>query len=117
MGPPNTELWESAKLLQKQISMDDLDQLTLTDLPSELLIHICSFLQANFVHDTLSKVSVLFHQLILNDTFWKVRIGKSLRQKYPPIAGKKFTDIKMKNNKHVSRGTQGHVTLHPPFRI
>ena len=67
-------------------SHSDACELTLTDLPPELLLYVCSFLHARVVACTLSMVSKYFHSII-NDVFWKVRIGKRWPKKYPAIPG------------------------------
>ena len=70
---------------ERQNSYSDL---TLDTLPSEIFLHMCSFLDARFVIHTLSKVCRSFHDLIMNDKFWKVRIAKRWPRKYPAIPGK-----------------------------
>ena len=63
------------------------EALTLDLLPSDIFLHICSFLDAKFVIQTLSKVCSLFHQLIHDNTFWKIRLRKRWPKKYPAIPG------------------------------
>jgi hypothetical protein len=60
----------------------------LDGLPSEILLHICSFLDASTIWHSLSKVSQVLHDLLVSDKFWKIRIGKRWPQKYPAIPGK-----------------------------
>ena len=63
------------------------DEVQLSTLPAELLLHICCFLEAKFVINVLSKVSDYFHSLLNDETFWKVRIRKRWPKKYPAISG------------------------------
>lgn len=60
----------------------------LVELPSELFLHICSFLDAKFVAETVGCVCKLFHSIVKNEKFWKVRIRKRWHKKYPAIPGK-----------------------------
>ncbi len=62
--------------------------LTLDTLPSEIFLHICSFLDAKFVIQTLSKVCSLFHDVVNDNIFWKIRLGNRWNKKYPPIPGR-----------------------------
>ena len=61
---------------------------TLDSLPPELFLHVCSFLKAKFVIKTLSQVCKNFRSLIQDDTFWKVRMRKRCKKRYPAIPGK-----------------------------
>ena len=63
---------------------------TLETLPRELLLHICSFLEAKFVIRRLGAVCRYFHSVINDNFFWKARIGKRLQKKYPAIPGKMY---------------------------
>ena len=60
----------------------------LDQLPSEIILHICSFIDARFVVCTLSRVCQFFHHLLNDRIFWKVRIRKRWPKKYPAIPGK-----------------------------
>ena len=73
---------------QRDVSrQDSYVELSLDTLPSELFLHICSFIDAKFVIRTLSKVCKAFHTLIMDNTFWKVRIARRWPKKYPAIPG------------------------------
>ena len=77
--------------LESQLS-NDVEQLleckeTLETLPTELFQLVCSFLDAKFVSQILSQVCERFHEMINDDIFWKIRIGKRWPKKYPPIPG------------------------------
>lgn len=74
---------------------DDINQtkedspLTLLTLPSEMLLHICSFLDAYFILNTLRKVCVALETIVNDNVFWKVRMGKRWPgYKYPALPGK-----------------------------
>ena len=75
---------EHSACYDRQESCSDL---TLDTLPSEIFLHMCSFLDARFVIHTLSKVCRSFHYLIMDDKFWKIRIAKRWPRKYPAIPG------------------------------
>ena len=66
---------------------DSYSDLTLDTLPSEIFLHMCSFLNARFVIHTLSKVCRSFYYLIMDHKFWKVLIAKRWPRKYPAIPG------------------------------
>lgn len=61
--------------------------LILETLPAELILHICSFLDAKFVITTFSRICSYFHSMLNDDRFWKIRIGKRWPKKYPAIPG------------------------------
>lgn len=60
-------------------------QLKLDILPSEILLHICSFLDAKIVICRLSLTCRAFYHLMNDPLFWKVRIKKRWPKKYPAI--------------------------------
>lgn len=67
---------------------DDENGLNLLCLPSELLLQICSFLDAKFVIQTVGAVCGALHTIVSDDTFWKVRLGKRWPlHKYPALPG------------------------------
>ena len=90
-GTVNSQNAENTEL-ERQDSYCDL---TLDTLPSEIFLHICSFLDARFVIHTLSKVCRSFHYLIMDDKFWKVRIAKRWPRKYPAIPGQHISMVKL----------------------
>ncbi|XP_062593768.1 uncharacterized protein LOC134255270 [Saccostrea cucullata] len=65
--------------------------LTLEKLPVELLMHICSFLDAKFLVHTLSKVCISFQDLFVSDIYWKTRIHKRWPKPYPPVYDENFS--------------------------
>jgi len=56
-------------------------------LPSEVLFHICSFLEAKFLLRSFSLVCKRFHSILSDVEFWKTRMHRRLKNKYPPVAG------------------------------
>ena len=60
--------------------------LNLTDLPTEILIHVCSFLDASFVRTVLSRVNRRLAQLVSDPIIWKSRISARWPSKYPPVS-------------------------------
>ena len=63
------------------------EELRLDHLPSELILHICSFLHAKVVIHSLSLVCKSLHSLLSDRMFWKVRLAKRWPKKYPAIPG------------------------------
>ncbi|GFV50224.1 hypothetical protein TNCV_621371 [Trichonephila clavipes] len=64
--------------------------LKLDSIPPEIFLHICSFLSAKFVINVLSKVCQNFHDIIQNDTTWKMRIFRKWPKKYPMVPDPNF---------------------------
>jgi len=56
-------------------------------LPSEVLFHICSFLEAKFLLRSFSLVCKRFHSILSDVKFWKTRMRRRLQNIYPPVAG------------------------------
>ncbi|KAF7990819.1 hypothetical protein HCN44_000624 [Aphidius gifuensis] len=50
--------------------------LSLTDLPMEIFLHICSFLDANTLIRNLGLVCKQFYNILKDDSLWKVRINR-----------------------------------------
>jgi len=61
-----------------------MSEVNLDTLPNEILIHICSFLEARFVLDVVSQISPRLHSLISDDSLWKLRTKKRFNS-YPPV--------------------------------
>ena len=59
----------------------------LDSLPNEILIHICSFLDARFVLETVSQVCSRLQDLIADDSLWKIRTKRRFAKTspFPPI--------------------------------
>ena len=57
----------------------------LDSLPNEILIHICSFLDARFVLDTVSRVCPTLQDLIADDSLWKIRTKRRMVSAFPPV--------------------------------
>jgi len=63
------------------------EPICLDSLPNEILIHICSFLEARFVLDTVSRVCPRLKDLIADDSLWKIRTKRRFAKtsSFPPI--------------------------------
>ena len=66
------------------VSMEE-QNVCLDSLPNEILIHICSFLDARFVLDTVSRVCPRLQDLIADDSLWKIRTKRRLVSAFPPV--------------------------------
>ena len=60
-------------------------KMLLMDLPTEILIHIASFLDASFVRTVFGRVNRRLHQLVADPIIWKLRISSRWPSKYPPV--------------------------------
>ena len=63
----------------------DASQLGLLDLPSELLIHIASFLESRVIIDVLSQVCQMLSDLFSSERYWKTRISLRWPKPYPVV--------------------------------
>ena len=61
-------------------------ELNLAELPTEILIHICHFLDAAFVRNVLSRVNRRLAQLVCDPIIWKLRISARWPSRYPPVS-------------------------------
>ncbi|XP_045157904.2 F-box/WD repeat-containing protein 9-like [Mercenaria mercenaria] len=59
--------------------------LNITDLPSEILIHIASFLESRTVILSLYGACKRFYELFSGDKYWKTRISQRWSKQYPVI--------------------------------
>ncbi|XP_039313628.1 uncharacterized protein LOC120359622 [Solenopsis invicta] len=50
------------------------DELSLQDLPTEIFLHVCSFVDAGTLAHGLSLVCKKFHQILKDNFIWKNRI-------------------------------------------
>lgn len=58
------------------------------DLPPELILRVCDFLDSDVVANVLSKVCLFLSNLANDNLIWKTRIHKRWPGKrYPPVAG------------------------------
>ncbi|XP_063238516.1 F-box/WD repeat-containing protein 9-like [Bacillus rossius redtenbacheri] len=58
----------------------------LSNIPVEILLHICSFLDARTIICTLSLVCKRFHEIVSDENIWRSRIAKKCRGSvYPAI--------------------------------
>ncbi|CAK9822567.1 F-box/WD repeat-containing protein 9 [Anthophora retusa] len=69
-----------------QVGTDKTDsQLSLLDLPIEIFFHICSFLDASTLIHGLSLTCKRFHQILNDNSLWKVRISQILPNTGYPV--------------------------------
>lgn len=59
------------------------DGLILTDLPSEILFHIASFLESRTIGCSLYTACKKFYELFSSDSYWRSRILKRWPKQYP----------------------------------
>lgn len=65
---------------------NDSPEFTLFDqLPIEIFLHICSFLEVKDMVLTLSRVCRRFHEILSDETIWKCWIAKRFRSRYPIV--------------------------------
>ena len=60
-------------------------EISLDTVPLEIVLHICEFLEAGVIINTLSKVCQAFHNLFTNEAYWRTRMAKRWPKKYPPV--------------------------------
>lgn len=59
---------------------------TLDTIPIEILLHICTFLEAGEIIGSMSKVCKTFQELFTDESYWRIRIAKRWPKKYPPVS-------------------------------
>ena len=75
-----------SKDLDSTPAMETSEDLKLTELPPEILVHIFGFLDAGFVRTVLSRVNRRLAQLVADPIIWKMRIAARWPAgKYPPV--------------------------------
>jgi len=62
-----------------------MSEINLDSLPNEILIHICSFLEARFVLEVVSQICPRLQDLVSDDSLWKLRTKKRFSQQFPPV--------------------------------
>ncbi|PNF16360.1 hypothetical protein B7P43_G10497 [Cryptotermes secundus] len=60
-------------------------QWSLENIPVEIFLHICSYLDARFITRSLSLVCKRFHEILSDITVWRSRITKRWGNEYPPV--------------------------------
>ncbi|XP_074643141.1 F-box/WD repeat-containing protein 9-like [Tubulanus polymorphus] len=71
--------------VEEQTNVDDNAEVDLLNLPPEIFLHICSYLNAKFILTTLTVVCKSLHALLSDASTWKIRLTKRWMQRYPPI--------------------------------
>jgi len=56
-------------------------------LPSEVICHIFSFLEAEFLLHSVRLVCKRFCHILTDVEFWRARLRERWQRKYPPVAG------------------------------
>ncbi|XP_020378001.2 F-box/WD repeat-containing protein 9 [Rhincodon typus] len=80
----------SVKLRSSQVLAGDTGQSGLLSLPWELVLEICSYLDARFVLGVLPLVCRAFQCVLTDEVTWRIRAQKILGLSYPVLEGKKF---------------------------
>ncbi|KAE8750416.1 hypothetical protein FOCC_FOCC002710 [Frankliniella occidentalis] len=60
-------------------------RITLTDLPTEVFLQVCSYLSARLLMQTMRLVNKRLNEILSDDFIWRSRIFKRWRQVYPPL--------------------------------
>ncbi|PNF41646.1 hypothetical protein B7P43_G07628 [Cryptotermes secundus] len=68
-----------------QCSDINVEQWSLENIPVEIFLHICSYLDARFISRSLSLVCKRFHEILSDITVWRSRITKRWGNEYPPV--------------------------------
>lgn len=63
----------------------NVEQWSLGNIPVEIFLHICSYLDARFIAHSLSLVCKRFYEILSDTTLWRLRITKRWGSKYPPV--------------------------------
>lgn len=61
------------------------EQWSLGNIPIEIFLHICSYLDATFITRSLSLVCKRFHEILSDITVWRSRITKRWGNEYPAV--------------------------------
>ncbi|KAK7495839.1 hypothetical protein BaRGS_00012829 [Batillaria attramentaria] len=59
--------------------------ISLDTVPVEILLHICDFLEAGVIINTLTKVCQAFQILFTDEIYWRTRMARRWPRKYPPV--------------------------------
>lgn len=68
------------------------DQPNLMNMPVEIILKICSFLDAHFLKYTLSKVCRRFESILADDHLWKYWVHSKTHGRYPALPNLKIWD-------------------------
>lgn len=71
------------------------------NMPVEIILKICSFLDPQFLNDTLSKVCQRFHNILADDHLWRYWVHSKIKGYYPTISELKLWDEEPINWKNV----------------
>lgn len=82
---------EEANVEQNENDQSDREEeeeeefISLLDLPIEIFLHICSFLDAETLMHNLSLVCKQFYEVLNDDFFWKMRINQIFQNTGYPL--------------------------------
>ena len=69
----------------EMMDTEDITDLRLDTLPTEILLHIFDNLEVKFITDVVSRVCFKFRDIADNDATWRIRISRRWPGQYPPI--------------------------------
>ncbi|XP_053615320.1 F-box/WD repeat-containing protein 9-like [Plodia interpunctella] len=67
------------------IAVDDNLDCALLNMPVEIILNICSFLDPHFLRNTLSKVCKRFDDILADEHLWKTWIHTKVKGAFPPL--------------------------------
>lgn len=68
-------------------------KISLDTLPVEVLLLICEYLEASVIINSMSRVCHAFHDLFVNEVYWRMRLTKRWPKKYPPVDCKSILQV------------------------
>lgn len=75
----HTQSNENELILEEAVD----EAVCLTDLPTEILIHIASFLESRDIGTSLYRTCKLFYDLFSDEMYWKTRVTQRWPKPYP----------------------------------
>lgn len=58
-----------------------------SEMPEEILVHIFSYIDADYLLNVVSKVSKNLHAILTDDQYWKMRLYRRFPEDYPIVLG------------------------------
>lgn len=71
--------------MESDLGVDENDKPSLMDMPVEILIKICSYLDVQILKNTLSKVCQRFYDILADDCLWKYWVHSKIKGHYPTL--------------------------------
>jgi hypothetical protein len=78
----NTEMCDVFAVENSDASVE---QWSLGNIPTEIYLYICSYLDARCITHSLNSARKRFHEILSDITIWRSRITKRWGTKYPPV--------------------------------